>query len=48
LRGQEEFLTEFDEALFRATVDKFTVHSERHVAVLFRDGSEIMIDVVGK
>jgi regulator of replication initiation timing len=48
LRRQEGLLTEFDEALFRATVDKFTVHSERNVAVLFRDGSEIIVDVMGK
>jgi hypothetical protein len=48
LRRQENFLTEFDEALFRATTDKFTVHSEREVAVLFRDGSEIIVDLTGK
>ena len=41
-------MSEFDEALFRATADRFTIRSEREVAVLFRDGTEITIDVVGK
>ncbi len=48
LRGQDGLLTEFDEALFRATIDTYTVHSEREVAVKFRDGTEISVDVVGK
>ena len=48
LRSQDGLLTEFDEALFRATADRFTVLSEREVTVLFRDGTEIIVDVVGK
>ena len=48
LRSQNGLLTEFDEALFRAAADRFTVHSEREVAMLLRDGTEIIIDVVGK
>ena len=48
LRSQEGLLTDFDEALFRAITDRFTVLSEREVAVLFRDGTEIIIDVIGK
>jgi hypothetical protein len=48
LRSQEGLLTEFDESLFRATADIFTVHSERDVAVKFRDGTEISVAVVRK
>jgi DNA invertase Pin-like site-specific DNA recombinase len=48
LRGQEGLLTEFDEALFRATVDRYTIRGESEVAVLFRDGTEISVDVAGK
>ena len=48
LRGQDGLLTEFDEALFRATVDRCMVLCEREVAVLFRDGTEITLDVVGQ
>jgi hypothetical protein len=48
LRSQDGLLAEFDEPLFRATTDKLTVLSEREVAVLFRDGTEITVDVVGK
>jgi hypothetical protein len=48
LRSQDGLLTEFDEPLFRATLDRFTVYSEENVAVLFRDGTEISVDVSGK
>lgn len=48
LRLQGGLLAEFGEALFRATADRSTVRSEREVAVLFRDGTEIVIDVVGR
>jgi len=48
LREQDGLLIEFDEALFRATVDRYTVHSEREVAVLFRDGTEITVAVAKK
>jgi len=48
LRSQDGLLTEFDESLFRATVDVFNVHSERNVAVKFRDGTEISVDAAGK
>ncbi|MDR1002068.1 MAG: hypothetical protein LBL82_02200 [Oscillospiraceae bacterium] len=48
LRNQDSLLTEFDEPLFRATLDRFTVYSEENVAVLFRDGTEISVDVRGK
>lgn len=45
LQEQDGLLTEFDEALFRATVDRFIVKSENEVAVIFRDGSEITVNV---
>ena len=48
LRSQDGLLTEFGEALFRATAGRFTVHSEREATVLLRDGTEITVDVVGK
>lgn len=48
LRSQDGLLVEFDEAFFRATADRFTVLSEREVTVLFRDGTEITVDEVGK
>ena len=45
LRRQDDLLTAFDPALFRATVDYITVHSEKDVAVTFRDGSEIHVGI---
>ena len=45
LAAQDGLLTEFDEALFRATVDRFTVQSESEVAVCFRDGTQISVNV---
>lgn len=48
LREQDGLLIEFDEAFFRATIDKYAVHSEREVTVLFRDGTEITVDVARK
>lgn len=41
-------MAEFDEALFRATVNTYTVHSEQAMAVRFRDGTEITVDVCDK
>jgi hypothetical protein len=48
LRSQDGLLTEFDESLFRATVDIFTVRGEQDVAVKFRDDTEISVDAAGK
>lgn len=48
LRKRDGLLTEFDESLWRATVDSVTVHSEKNVAFTFRDGTEIHVDVRGK
>lgn len=44
LRGQDNLLNEFDEPLFRATVDSMIVHTKDNVVVKFRDGREIAID----
>jgi len=41
-------LSEFDERLWLETVDSVTVHSEKDVAVSFRDGSEVHVDISGK
>jgi exonuclease VII large subunit len=41
---RETLLTEFDEALFRATVECITVHTVADIRVKFRDGSEVKID----
>ncbi|GHV08955.1 serine recombinase [Clostridia bacterium] len=45
LAKRDEVLTDFDEPLFVATVEKMTVNSESNVVVLFRDGTEINVDV---
>ena len=44
LRQSDGLLTEFDEALFCATVDRVTVHSARSMTFTFRDGVEIQAD----
>jgi hypothetical protein len=41
-------LAGFDKALFRVAADRFTILDQREVVVLFRDGTEIIIDVVMK
>lgn len=46
LRGRETLLTEFDEQLWRATVEKIIVHSERDVAVHFRDGRSVSVNLL--
>ncbi len=45
LCGRDTLISKFDEALFRATVESITVHSEKDVRVKFRDGQEISTDV---
>jgi hypothetical protein len=45
LRCQGSLITEFDPALFRATVDRITIHTVQDVVVTFREGSEIHVDV---
>ncbi len=41
LEESEAFLTEFDEGLWIATVDAATVHSERELSFIFKDGLEL-------
>lgn len=41
-------LTEFDESLWYETVETVTVYSENDVAVAFKDGSEVHVDLSGK
>lgn len=48
LKRQNGLLTEFDEALWYATIESVTVHSDKDVAVEFRDGTVIHVDVRGK
>ncbi|WP_099204545.1 recombinase family protein [Scatolibacter rhodanostii] len=48
LRTREKLLIEFDEVLFRATVEKITVFSLNDVRVMFRDGREIQAEVPRK
>ncbi|GHV35004.1 hypothetical protein FACS18949_12120 [Clostridia bacterium] len=38
-------VTDFDDTLFIATVEKMTVNSDNNVVVLFRDGTEISVNV---
>jgi len=45
LRRQEELLTDFDETLWRATVDSVTVQSEKAVVFMFKDGCKIHVDI---
>ena len=45
LRERESLLKSFDEDLWRAMVEQVTVYSEKDVAVKFRDGREIHVDV---
>ena len=41
LRTREKLLIEFDETLFRATVEKITVFSLDDIRIMFSDGREI-------
>jgi hypothetical protein len=41
LRGRESLLTEFDEGIFRATVEETIVLAKDKITVRFRDGREI-------
>ena len=48
LSTREKLLIEFDEALFRATVEKITVFSLDDIRITFRDGREIQTEVPRK
>ena len=41
---QDGLLTEFDERLWYTTIESITIHSEKEVAVTFKDGSIIKAD----
>jgi len=43
LRQQDALLTEFDPALFRATVEKITVSPKNGIAITFRDESKVLV-----
>jgi seryl-tRNA synthetase len=43
LKQSGDILTEFDETLWQATVDKVTVHADKSMTVTFRDGTEIPV-----
>ncbi|GHV17615.1 serine recombinase [Clostridia bacterium] len=44
LRKRDGLLTEFDESLCLATLDRITVNSERDIVVKFRDGTEVNVE----
>ena len=41
LKGRESLLTEFDQSLWCALVDKMVVKDKENVFVVFQDGTEI-------
>jgi hypothetical protein len=45
LRSREALITEFDEGLWRATVENVTVHSLQDVRVKVRDGREVQVNI---
>ena len=45
IRGQDTFLMDFDEGLWRATVECVKVKSLADIRVQFRDGCEIRVDI---
>lgn len=48
IRKQDALLTEFNEPLWRRTVERVTVQSEREVVLEFKDGRQISIDTRGR
>lgn len=48
LNTRETLLTEFDEQLWRATVERIIVYSEKDVAVHFRDGRSVSVSLITK
>jgi site-specific DNA recombinase len=45
MKRHDKLVTEFDEKLWLATVDSLTVHSESEMAVTFKDGSEVTLEI---
>lgn len=48
VRERENLLTAFDEPLWRATVERMTVQSKKDIAVRFRDGQEVVVDITNQ
>lgn len=44
LKQLDEIITEFDESLWQATVEHISVHPDKALTFLFRDGTEIVIE----
>ena len=45
LRGADGLLAEFDETLWRSTVDRVTVHTATEMTITFRDDIEVHVDI---
>ena len=45
LKCHDNLLTAFNEKLWLATVESLTVHSESEMAVTFKDGSEVTVEI---
>ncbi|MGI6169745.1 MAG: hypothetical protein ACOYI4_08620 [Christensenellales bacterium] len=45
MKCHDKLLDEFDEKLWLATVDSVTVYSESEMAVTFKDGSEVTVEI---
>jgi hypothetical protein len=48
LRTANNLITEFDEALWHATVESVTVRQNKSLTLTFRDGTQIPIEMPGK
>ena len=48
IRALGDILTEFDETLWRRTVERIIVHRESDVRVEFKDGRQIKVNVMGR
>ena len=48
LRKADGLLTEFNESLWRTTVDRVTVHTATEMTFTFRDGGEVRVDIETK
>ena len=48
IRALGDILTEFDETLWRRTVERVIVHRESDVRVEFKDGRQIKVNVMGR
>lgn len=44
LQQSGDILTEFDEEIWQATVEQISLHPDKSMTFLFRDGTEIIIE----